>query len=89
MAKRKRKPPIHPALEARWNARVEELRQEFKEHVEGVSEDLKATHGWLIAAEGGIDEHRIFQCWVMQKLAMIQLAIEDLGDLSGPQRRSA
>lgn len=70
---------LPPVLEARWKMRVEELRGEFIAHCAEASTGLRDTHGWLVAAEGGIDENRIFQSWCIQKLAMMQLAIEDNG----------
>lgn len=71
--------PIDPDL-ARIDAKSAELIQEFKRHLQEVSDGLLETHGWMVAADGGIDEQRVFEAWIIQKLAGTHVAILDLNE---------
>lgn len=58
--------------------RVGELIREFAAHRDSASKSLEETHGWFLASEGGIDADRIFRIWLLQKIAGIQLVVEDI-----------
>lgn len=77
MAK-KRKPEPSPLIKAKLKEKEDELRQSWIEHRDGCIQDLKSSHGWLVASEGGFDVPRIFEGFVLQDLAGIHVAIEML-----------
>ena len=51
----------------RMNARSEELMGDFREHVQEVQE----------AYPEATDERRIFQAWIIQKIAALQIMLEN------------
>jgi ubiquinone biosynthesis protein UbiJ len=58
--------------------RSEELLEEFRRHADEVIESLERKHAELIASEGGVDMGRIYQGWATQKIASLQLVVEEL-----------
>lgn len=62
------------------NQRSAKLLDEYAKHFQDVSHDLQALNPDIVAKDGWIDEPRIFRGWAIQKLASMQLLIEDLYD---------
>lgn len=67
-------------LQAAINQRSAQLLDEFSRHAQDVSRDLKAFRPDAVAGDGGIDRHKLFEGWAFQKLASLQLLVENLAD---------
>lgn len=72
--------PLSEDVEASINARSAQLLDEFAKHYQDVSHDLRGLHSDVVERDGGIDQHKIFRGWAIQKLASLQLLVENLVD---------
>ena len=63
-------------IPAKIDERANNLLEHFKQHLATFQEEMKRDHPEHLEPNGSLDAHRVFEGWVIQKIANIEILIE-------------